>query len=65
MGGCVCSKNSSTLNPFLPLYQKNQLIKVPIKDELRRGLIFGFIARLPIAEVLGYLGYEDEVLPIL
>ena len=32
-------------------------IKVQVKDELKKGLMFGLGARLPIANVLGFAGY--------
>ena len=40
-------------------------IKTPIKDELLKGLIFGLEARLPIGVILGFIGYRDQVLPLL
>lgn len=32
-------------------------IKVPIREDLNKCLIFGFQARLPIALILGFLGF--------
>ena len=40
-------------------------IKVAIKDDLRKGLIFGLKARLPIAMILVFLGDKYGVIPIL
>ena len=36
-------------------------IKVPIKDKLKKGLIFGIDARLPLAIIAGQIGYKHEV----
>ena len=36
-------------------------IKVPIKEKLRKGLIFGIGARLPLAIIAGQIGYKHEV----
>ena len=33
-------------------------IKVEIRDELKKGLILGLEARLPIGIVLGFVGYR-------
>ena len=38
-------------------------IKVPIKDELKKNLIFGIESRLPIAMILSYAGYRHQVMP--
>ena len=40
-------------------------IKVRIKNDLRRGLIFGIKARLPIGIILSFAGYRHEVMPLL
>ena len=40
-------------------------IKVAIKDDLRKGLIFGLKARLPIAMILVFLGDKYGVIRIL
>ena len=40
-------------------------IKVQIKEELRKGLIFGFYARPPIGIILGFVGYRNQVLPLM
>jgi len=32
-------------------------VKVQIRDDLKKGLMFGLGARLPIAKVLGFAGY--------
>ena len=39
--------------------------RVPIKNELLKGLIFGIQARLPIGVILGFFGYRHEVMPLL
>ena len=36
-----------------------------IKDNLKKKLIFSFNSKLPIALVLGYLGYRHEILPLM
>ena len=36
-------------------------IKVQIKEDLKRGLIFGLRARPSIGIVLGFAGYENQV----
>ena len=40
-------------------------VSIQIKDELKKSLIFGFQSRLSIGEVLSFVGYRHEVLPIL
>ena len=40
-------------------------IKVDIKEDLEKGLIFGLSARPPIAMILGFKDFQHEVLPIL
>ena len=40
-------------------------IKVQIRQEFRKGLIFGFNARLPVAVILAFLGYRHQVMPLL
>ena len=40
-------------------------IKIPIKKKLKKGLIFGIRARPPIGILLSFLGFCDEVMPIL
>ena len=40
-------------------------IIVPIKEDLKKTLIFGFKSRPTIALSLGFLGYRHEVLPLL
>ena len=37
-------------------------IKVPIKDELKKDLIFGIEARLPIGVILGFNGFHHQVM---
>ena len=53
-------KDLSEFAKRLPVY-----IRVPIKEKLKHGLIFGFKARLAIAEVLSFLGYDHDVLHLL
>ena len=40
-------------------------IKVPIKDELRKNLIFQIHARPPIGIILGFVGYSYDVIPLM
>ena len=40
-------------------------IKVQIKDELKKGLIFGLKARPTIGITLSFVGYRDEVMPLM
>ena len=40
-------------------------IKVVIKENLRKDLIFGISARLPIAMILGFTDFQHKVIPIL
>ena len=40
-------------------------IKVQIKEDLKKSLIFGLQARLPIGVILGFVGYRHHVLPIM
>ena len=39
--------------------------KVPIKENLKTGLIFGLQSRLAIAEIIAYLGFRHEVIPLM
>ena len=50
-------------NKLIINMSKKTDIKVPIKDELRKQLIFGMESRLPIAMILGYAGYRHQVIP--
>ena len=40
-------------------------VKVPIKEDLKKGLIFGLEARLPIGVILGFSGFTHEALPLM
>ena len=40
-------------------------IKVPLKEKLKKNLIFGLNSRLPIALILGFFGWRQEVLPLM
>ena len=40
-------------------------VKVTIKEHLKKGLVFGLKARLPIGIILGFVGYRHEVMPIM
>ena len=40
-------------------------IKIPIKDELRTGLVFGIQARLPIGIILSFVDYRFQVVPLM
>ena len=40
-------------------------IRVKIREELKRELVFGLKSRLPIAIILGFVGFRDEVLPMM
>ena len=40
-------------------------IKVTIKSDLKKTLVFGFRSRLPIGVVLSFVGYRHEVLPVM
>ena len=67
MGACACATSSTNKKKLQiqPVYLDDPVIRVPLRKELKHKLIFGLEARLPIAEVLSFLGYEDEVLPVL
>ena len=39
--------------------------KVPINEDLKKGLIFKLGARLPTALIVRMTGYHHEVLPIM
>ena len=39
--------------------------KVAIKEDLRKTLIFGIEARLPIGLILGFYGYRHEVMHLM
>ena len=38
---------------------------MPIKEELKKGLIFGLEARPPIGIVLGFFGYQHQVMKLM
>lgn len=40
-------------------------VKVPIKDELKKSLIFGLGSRLPIGVILGFVGFRHDVSPLM
>ena len=40
-------------------------IRVKIKEELKRRLVFGVESRLPIGIMLGFAGYRHEILPLM
>ena len=42
--------------------QENLDIKVEIKEELKKVLIFNFRARLPVGVVLSFYGYQHQVI---
>ena len=47
------------------MFRDNFDIQVPIKEDLKKGLIFGFNSRLPVGEVMGFFGYSDEACYIM
>ena len=40
-------------------------IRTDVKEEMKKGLILGLKARLPIAVIFTYVGYRHEVVPLL
>ena len=40
-------------------------IYIPIKEELKKCLIFGLQARLPIGIILSFFGYSNEVFELM
>ena len=40
-------------------------IIVPIRENLKKGLVFDLKARLPIGIILGLTGYRHESLPLM
>ena len=40
-------------------------IKTPIKDELRSRLIFGLYARPAIGLILGFVDFQNQVVPLM
>ena len=40
-------------------------LKVQIRDNLKKDLIFGLKARLPIGVILGFVGYTHQVMPLM
>ena len=40
-------------------------VLVPIKDELKKNLIFGIEARLPIGIILGFYGFRHQVMEMM
>ena len=44
---------------------QNYDIKLEIKKKLKKELIFGLGARLPIALIIGFMGYRHEVIPLM
>ena len=53
-------KDSKSRNSITSI-EKDLYIKVPIKQELKKLLIFGLQARLPIAMILSFIGLSYEV----
>ena len=43
---------------------ENFEIKVEIKEDLKKVLIFGLHSRLPIGTILGFVGYRHDVMPL-
>ena len=56
--------NSKKITTYNGIDFKNFVI-VPIKSELKQCLILGLQARPPIANILSFLGYSDEVYELL
>ena len=44
---------------------QNLDIIVPIRENLKKGLVFDLRARLPIGITLGLIGYQHEALPLM
>ena len=44
---------------------ENYEMKVELKDELKKVLILGVDARLPIGIILGFAGYRHQVMPLV
>ena len=40
-------------------------ILVPIREELKKNLIFGIEARLPIGIILGFYGFRHQVMKLM
>ena len=40
-------------------------IKIEIREDLKKGFIFGLRARPPIGHVLSYIGFRDEVIYLM
>ena len=40
-------------------------VKVKIKENLKKSLVFGIQARLPVAMILGFSGYRHEVVELM
>ena len=54
MGNKLRSKRNPKQGP-----EQKRKFRLPIKEELRHCLIFGFKARIPIAIVLSYVDYQE------
>ena len=40
-------------------------VNIRIKEDMKKRLIFNLQARLPIAMMLGYFGYREQVVPLM
>ena len=47
------------------MLRENFDIKVAIKEELKKKLVLGLQARLPIGMILGFIGYRKDILSLM
>ena len=59
--GSSCTTESEEHN--LILTRANRRVK--IREDLKKGLIFGLEARQPIGIILGFVGYAHQVMPLM
>ena len=53
------------MNSEVQKHRDSWTIKVPLKESLKKGLIFGLQSRLPVGLILGFLDYTNHVVPLL
>ena len=58
MGNPISKTKETTLAFNFEELELKLIVKVPLKEKLKKSLIFGLDARLAIAIILGFLGWR-------